>query len=57
MTRYTIRDFLRTILMDTNCIPLLADLFRHSYETEFIHKLLKEGQKDLAKSFNFIFRY
>jgi hypothetical protein len=24
------------IPMDTNCIPLLADLFLHSYETEFV---------------------
>jgi hypothetical protein len=27
------------IPMDTNCSPLLADLFLHSYEAEFVQKL------------------
>ena len=40
-----------------NCAPLLADLFLHSYEAEFIQNLLKSGHKKLAKQFNFTFRY
>lgn len=44
--------------MGTNCAPLLADLFLHSYEAEFIQNLLKDKKrKHLAKSFNFTFRY
>ena len=46
------------IPMGTNCAPLLADLFLHSYEAEFIQNLLKDKKKKhLAKSFNFTFRY
>jgi hypothetical protein len=30
------------ILMDTNCVSLLADLFLYSYEAEFIQKFLHE---------------
>ena len=29
----------------TNCAPLLADLFLHSYEAEFIQNLLKDKKK------------
>jgi hypothetical protein len=29
------------IPMGTNCAPLLADLFFHSYETDFIHGIFK----------------
>ena len=36
--------------------PLLADLFLHSYEAEFIERLLKNHKK-LAMSFNLSFRY
>ena len=45
------------IPMGTNCAPLLADLFLYSYEAEFIQNLFKQGQKKLAGSFNFTFRY
>ena len=45
------------IHMGTNCAPLLADLYLYSYEAEFIQKLLKRGQKKLARSFNSTFRY
>ena len=46
------------IPMGTNCAPLLADLFFHSYEAEFIHNLLKDKKKKhLEKFFNFTFRY
>ena len=44
------------IPMGTNCAPLLADLFLHSYEAEFIERLLKSNKK-LAVSFNLSFRY
>jgi len=45
------------IPMGTNCAPLLADLFLYSYEAEFIQRLLKQGDKKLACSFNFTYRY
>ena len=45
------------IPMGTNCAPLLADLFLYSYEAEFIQTLIKSGKRQLAKSFNFTFRY
>ena len=43
--------------MGTNCAPLLADLFLHSYEAEFIEGLLQRKEGKLARSFNFSFRY
>ena len=45
------------IPMDTNCAPLLADLFLYSYEADFIHGILKKNENKLARSFNFTFRY
>ena len=43
--------------MDTNCAPLLADIFLYSYEAEFIQSLLSPGKKRLASQFNFTYRY
>ena len=43
--------------MGTNCAPLLADLFLHSYEAEFVQKLLRDNNKKLPASFNHTFRY
>ena len=43
--------------MGTNCAPLLADLFLYSYEAVFIQGLVQKGEKKLAQSFNFTFRY
>ena len=37
------------IPMGTSCAPLLADLFPYSYEADFIHGLLKENKKNLAR--------
>ena len=37
--------------------PLLADLFRYSYEADVIPGLLKKNEKKLARSFNFTFQY
>jgi len=46
-----------SIPMGTNCAPLLADLFLHSYEVElFVQELLRKGEKKLAQSFNYTFR-
>ena len=45
------------IPMGTNCAPLLADLFLHSYENEFLDKLIKEGKRKLARKFNLSYRY
>jgi hypothetical protein len=45
------------IPMGTNCAPLLAYLFLHSYEAEFIQKLLHEKKKSLAVAFNSTFQY
>ena len=42
------------IPMGTNCDPLLADLFLHSYDDEF--KLIKEGKRKLARKFNLSYR-
>ena len=38
------------IPMGTNCAPLLADLFLHSFENEFLDKLIKEGKERLLGS-------
>jgi hypothetical protein len=50
------------ISMDTNCAPLLTNLFfssffLYSYEAEFIQKLLHEKKTSLAVAFNLTFRY
>ena len=45
------------IPMGTNCAPLLADLFLHSYENEFLDKLVKEGKRKLARKFSLSYRY
>ena len=38
--------------MDTNCAPLLAELFLHSYETEFHQNLAKNKNLEGSKSFS-----
>ena len=45
------------IPMGTNCAPLLADIFLHSYEAEFMQSLLSTGRKQLASRFNSTYRY
>jgi len=45
------------IPMDTNCAPLLADLFLYSYEADVVKGLLKRNTKKLVRSFNFTSRY
>ena len=43
--------------METNCAPLLADLFLYSSDNEFLDKLTKEGKKKLARKFNLSYGY
>ena len=45
------------IPIGTNCAPLLADIFLHSYGVDFIQFLLSAGRKRLAPQFNFTYRY
>jgi hypothetical protein len=40
------------IPMGTNCAPLFADVFLHSYEAEFMLELLHEKKRPLAVAFN-----
>ena len=43
--------------MSTNCVPLLADLFLYSYESEFLQNLVKDKKIQEAGAFNFTYRY
>ena len=43
--------------MDTNCAPLLADLFLYSYESEFLQKLVKDKKIHEARAFNSTYMY
>ena len=45
------------IPMETNCAPLLADLFLYSYENEFLDKLIKEGKRKLPRKFSLSYHY
>ena len=40
------------IPMGMNCAPLLVDLFRYSYESEFLDNMIRGGHRKLARSFN-----
>ena len=43
--------------MGTNYVPLLADLFLYSYESEFLQKLVKDKKIHEARAFKFTYRY
>ena len=43
--------------MQTNCAPLLADLFLYSYENEFLDNMIRSGHRRLARSSNLCHRY
>ena len=43
--------------MGTNGVPLLADLFLYSYESEILQKLVKDKKIHEARAFNFTYRY
>ena len=45
------------IPVETNCAPLLADLFLYSYENEFLDNMIRSGHRRLARSFNLCYRY
>ena len=45
------------IPMGTNCAPLLADLFLHSYDADFIAYLIQKKEHHLARTFNLSFYY
>ena len=42
------REYQQTvgITMGTNCVPLVAGLFLHSYEADFVHLLHTRVQKE-----------
>ena len=46
-----------SIPIETNCSPLLADLFLCSCENEFLDKLVKEGKRKLFRKFSPSYRY
>ena len=41
----------------TNYVPLLADLFLYSYESEFLDNMIRGGHRKLARSFNLYYQY
>ena len=43
--------------MDTNCAPLVADLFLFCYERDFMMSLSDDKQADVIDAFNTTFRY
>ena len=45
------------ILMGTNCVPLIADLFLYCYERDFMSNLQKSKRFDLIEKFNETSRY
>ena len=45
------------IPMDTNCAPLVADLFLFCYERDFMKNLSSDNQADVIKAFNSTSRY
>ena len=45
------------IQMDTNCAPLVADLFLFCYERDFMLSLSDNHQSDIIEAFNSTYRY
>ena len=43
--------------MDTNCAPLVADLFLFYYEEDFIMSLSDDKQADITNALNITSRY
>ena len=43
--------------MDTNCAPLVADLFLFCYERDFMSSLSNDNQADIIEALNSISRY
>ena len=53
----TLKDGLIGIPLGTNCVPLLADIFLYSYESEFLDNMIRSGHRKLARSFNLCYQY
>ena len=45
------------ISMDTNCAPVIADLFLFCYERDFMLSLSDNNQTDIIEAINSTFRY
>ena len=45
------------IQMQTNCTPLVEDLFLSWYDRDFMKSLSRENQSDIIEAFNSISRY
>ena len=45
------------IPLETNCAPLLTDLFLYSYENECSDNKIRNGHRKLGRSFNLCYRY
>ena len=45
------------ITMDTNCVPLVADLFLFCYERDFMMSLFVENQSEIIEAFSSTSRY
>ena len=45
------------IPMETNCAPLVVDLFLSCYERDFMKSLSRENQADIIEAFNSTSRY
>ena len=45
------------IPVETNCAPLLDDLFRYSCENEFLDTLVKEGKRKPTRKFKLSYHY
>ena len=45
------------IPMDTNCAPLVADLFLNCYERDFMDSLYHDNQADVIEAFNSTSKY
>ena len=46
-----------SILMGTNCSPLVADLFLFCYERDFMLSLSDDNQSEVSEAFNSTSRY
>ena len=45
------------IPMETNCAPMLADLFLYSYESELLDNMIRGGHRKLTRSLNLCYQY
>ena len=43
--------------MGMNCVPLLADLFLYSYESEFLDNMIRSGHRKFTRLFNLCYQY